>query len=145
MPKAEFYYTPQAIKPNEVYPEGTTNYRPILPATITASNGISRRIDVVVDSGADSCVFPLELALALDLDILKLPMCLTRGAGSLANPTYYDTVTIDIGSGIVFQAYAGFSNSMDFFALGLLGQKGFFDSQRVEFRLRDRVFTVETN
>ena len=63
MPKIEFPYVPQAIKPNEVYPQGTTNYRPILPATITASNGVSRRIDVVVDSGADSCVFPLELAL----------------------------------------------------------------------------------
>jgi len=45
----------------------------------------------------------------------------------------------------VFQAYAGFSNSMDFFALGLLGQQDFFECHCVEFRLKDRLFTVETN
>jgi hypothetical protein len=98
---------------------------------------------VIVDSGADSCVFSLEPA--LDLDILKLPMCLTRCAGSLANPTCYSPITFDIGGGNPFQTCSGFSNSMDFFAPGLTGQQDFFDCHRVEFRLRDRVFTCVTN
>jgi hypothetical protein len=45
----------------------------------------------------------------------------------MANPTCYDAVTIDIGGGLLFQADACFSSSMDFFALGLLGQRDYPD------------------
>jgi len=55
------------------------------------------------DSGADACVFPLSLAILLKLDVLNLPKAYTGGVGSQNNPTYYDTVTIDMGEGIVFK------------------------------------------
>ena len=63
--------------------------------------------------------------------------------GSSANTTYWDTITIDLGHGIVFSAYTGFTQGMEPMGLWLLGQLGFFDQFRVEFLLNRKVFTIE--
>jgi hypothetical protein len=99
---------------------------------------------VLPDSGADACLFPLSLAILLKLDVLKLPKALTGGVGSQANVTYYDTIAIDLGSGIAFTAYSGFTNGVDSIGLGLLGQAGFFEQFRVEFQHKQKVFTIES-
>ena len=96
------------------------------------------------DSGADSCLFPLSIAILLKLDVLKLPKALTGGVGSSTNVTFYDTITIDLGSGIEFSAYTGFTQGMDYMGVGLLGQDGFFEHYRVEFSLSRKVFTIES-
>jgi hypothetical protein len=85
----------------------------------------------------------MTLAIMLKLDVLQLPKALTGGVGSQANTTYYDTLSIDLGGGVVFDAYAGFTQGLDSVGMGLLGQGGFFDSYNVEFRHRDKIFTVE--
>ena len=69
---------------------------------------------------------------------------MTGGVGSNANITYYDTITIDLGSGITFSAYTGFTQGMDQMGLGLLGQDGFFEHYRVEFLLSQKIFTIES-
>jgi len=89
-------------------------------------------------------LFPLSLAILLKLDVLKLPKALTGGVGSSANTTYYDTITIDLGSGIAFSAYTGYTQEMDQMGLGLLGQDGFFECYKVEFLLSKKVFTIES-
>ncbi len=68
---------------------------------------------------------------------------MTSGVGSDSNVTYYDTLTINLGSGIVFPAYVGFTQGMDAIGLGLLGQDGFFDKYNVEFRNAEGIFTIE--
>jgi hypothetical protein len=98
---------------------------------------------VLADTGADACLFPMSLAFMLKLDVLRLPKEMTGGVGSRANLTYYDNLTIDMGHGIVFTAYAGFTQGMDAVGLGLLGQSGFFDAYNVEFRHCDMVFIIE--
>jgi len=98
---------------------------------------------VLPDSGADACLFPLSLAILLRLDVLNLPKALTGGVGSQANVTYYDTITIDLGNGIQFDAYVGFTQGMDPIGFGLLGQAGFFEKHRVEFQHTNRIFTIE--
>ncbi|MGA3080550.1 MAG: hypothetical protein ABSD44_04100 [Terracidiphilus sp.] len=141
---ATFPYVSLPLPANEAHPHGSIAHRPLAFATITASNGESIRCIVMPDSGADACLFPLSLAILLKLDVLKLPKTLTGGVGCNANTTYYDTITIDLGSEIVFSAYTGFTQGMDQMGLGLLGQDGFFESYRVEFSLNRRVFTVES-
>ena len=143
MPKAEYVYVPFEIAPTPAYPQGYTAHRPLALATITASNGQSIRCVVLPDSGADSCLFPLSLAIMLKLDVLRLPKALTIGVGSQSNTTYYDKLSIDLGQGIAFEAYVGFTQGLDSVGMGLLGQNGFFDSYHVEFRHADKVFTVE--
>lgn len=96
------------------------------------------------DSGADACLFPLSLAILLKLDILNLPRGVTGGVGSSANATYWDKISVDLGHGIVFSAYTGFTQGMDQMGLGLLGQLGFFEHFRVEFLLSQRIFTIES-
>ena len=98
----------------------------------------------LLDSGADASLFPLSLAILLKLDILKLPKAITCGVGSQANVTYYDTIPIDLGNGITFSAYAGFTQGMGPIGLGLLDQAGFVDRYRVEFHHRQKLFTVES-
>jgi len=79
----------------------------------------------------------------LKLDVLHLPKAMTGGVGSQSNTTYYDTVSIDMGNGIVFDAYAGFTQGMDSVGMGLLGQQGFFEAHNVEFRHSEKIYTIE--
>jgi hypothetical protein len=118
-------------------------HRPLLPATIAAANGESLRCMALPDSGADACLFPLSLALLLKIDVLKLPKAFTGGVGGQSNVTYYDTLSIDLGNGIAFTAYVGFTQGMDAVGFGLLGQAGFFDAHNVEFLHKQKIFTIE--
>ena len=90
-------------------------------------------------------MFPFSLAILLKIDVLALPKALTGGVGGQSNTTYYDTLTIDLGNGIAFTAYAGFTQGMDAVGFGLLGQAGFFDVYTVEFRHKQRIFTIENS
>ena len=144
MARASYPYASIPLPPNEAHPQGTTAFLPLASATLTATNGQSIRSMVLPDSGADACLFPLSLAILLKLDVLKLPKALTGGVGSQANVTYYDTIAIDLGSGIAFTAYSGFTNGVDSIGLGLLGQAGFFEQFRVEFQHKQKVFTIES-
>ena len=141
---ATFPYVSVPLLANEAHPLGSMAHRPLAFATITASNGASTRCNVLPDSGADACLFPLSLAILMKLDVFKLPKGLTGGVGSNANTTYYDTITVDLGHGISFSVYAGFTQGMDQMGIGLLGQDGFFEYFRVEFLLSQRVFTIES-
>ncbi len=144
MAKVEFAYSHIPIAPSEASPNGRIARRPLAEAKVTASNGRTARLRTLLDSGADSCVLPLTLAMALRLDTPRLPKALTGGVGSQANVTYYDDLTIDLGNGIVFTAYVGFTQGMDAIGLGLLGQDGFFDKYNVDFRNAEGIFTVES-
>jgi hypothetical protein len=141
---ATFPYVALPLPADEARPQGLIAHRPLAFATVTASNGESARCIVMPDSGADACLFPLSLAILLKLDVLKLPKALTGGVGSSANTTYYDTINIDLGNGIEFSAYTGFTQGMDQMGLGLLGQDGFFEHYRVEFLLSKKIFTIES-
>jgi hypothetical protein len=143
MPKISLPYTSFPIAASAAHPEGTLAYRPLAIATITASNGNSLQSIVLPDTGADACLFPMSVAIMLKLDVLQLPKDMTEGVGSQANLTYYDHLTIDMGHGIMFTTYAGFTQGMDSVGLGLLGQRGFFDAYNVEFRHCDKVFVIE--
>lgn len=78
------------------------------------------------------------------IDGLNLPKAITAGVGSQSNTTYYATVNIDLGDGLAFDAYAGFTQGMEALGMGLLGQSGFFDSFTVEFRHAQKLFIVAT-
>jgi hypothetical protein len=144
MPIARFPYISLPLPADDAHPSGSIAHRPLAFATITAVNRMPVRYIVMPDSGADACLFPLRLAKSLGLDVLQLPQGVTGGLGASANTTYWAPITVDLGNGIEFSAYAGFTQGMDRMGLGLLGQLDFFDRFRVEFDLSKRVFTIET-
>jgi len=92
----------------------------------------------------DACLFPLRLTKYLKLDLASLPRATTTGLGNSENLTYYCLVTIDLGNGFRLETHAGFTQGMDQARIGLLGQVGFFENYNVEFRHRDRIFTIES-
>jgi hypothetical protein len=143
MLKVSFAYSKFQIPPSDPYPQGQTVSRALALATLTAPNGESLRYVVCLDTGADACLFPLELAIALKLDVLALPKTLTGGVGTTSNVTYYAHVKIDLGRGICFPAYAGFTEGLNSQGIGLLGQAGFFSVYDVHFCLKQDQFTID--
>jgi len=89
-------------------------------------------------------VFPISFALALGLDLLKMPRQVTGGVGNTGNVTYYETVDIDLGIGVVLNPLVGFTAGMDAQGIGLLGQAGFFEHFRVEFDHANTAFHIDT-
>ena len=73
-----------------------------------------------------------------------MPKNLTVGVGSSANTTYYGDLEIDLGYGIRFRSYVGFTSGLDQVGYGLLGQAGFFEYYKVHFHHRERRFCIET-
>ena len=144
MPIVEFPYRPVPIGPTEPFPNGQIALRPMVIANLTADTGRNLRCIVLLDSGADSCVFPTSFASVLGLDILRMKRQLTGGVGTSANQTYYDFLDIDLGSGIRFRSYVGFIPGLDAQGMGLLGQDGFFSYYNVSFYQRQLRFTIET-
>ena len=144
MARATYPYIPVPLPVSEAFLQGGTVHRPIAFADISVAGGVPERLAVVLDTGADCCLFPLKLARLLDLDIAHLPRATHRGVGSQSNLTYYTDVAIDLGNGIAFTAYAGFKVGLDAMGLGLLGQAGFFEQFNVEFRHSEKLFTVES-
>jgi hypothetical protein len=72
-----------------------------------------------------------------------LSKAMTGGVGSTANVTYYANVTIDIGNGISFPAYAGFTEGMNTQGIGLLGQADFFSIYNVAFCQKQGAFVID--
>ena len=69
---------------------------------------------------------------------------LTGGVGSFGNVTYYDTLEIDVGNGLSFSSYVGFTQGLESQGMGLLGQAGFFETFIVGFDYMTRTFQLET-
>jgi hypothetical protein len=151
LPVYTFAYTGISIPPSDPFPNGQTVYRPYLVVQIVAPSGQSLTCFVCLDTGADHCVFPLTFATALGLDPLQMKMQMTGGVGSVANATYYETITSRIPitdpngnvTTVEFQTLAGFTAGMDAQGIGLLGQLGFFEAFPVTFNHKGKAFSIE--
>lgn len=76
--------------------------------------------------------------------MLKIKHQLTGGVGASGNVTYYEDVEIDVGNGLKFTSYVGFTQGLEVQGMGLLGQSGFFENFLVSFDYQSRIFTLET-
>jgi hypothetical protein len=154
MARHAFPYVPIPIPPSDPFPSGQTVLRPWVITRLTASNGATFVGVSDIDSGADSCVFPVSVATALGLDILQMKQQITGGVGNTGNITHYATVTLEIGqhdqSGNVrydpelrFDAYVGFTTGLEAQGIGLLGESDFFAKYLVTFDQKNAVFYIE--
>ena len=112
-------------------------------AMLTAGAERSLSLPVLLDTGADACLFPLFVAHQLGIDLSKAPKSSVGGVGSTSNVTYYASLTVDLGQAIRIQVFTGFTQGMNAQGVGLLGQEGFFSLFDVCFSHRDKSFTVE--
>ena len=109
--------------------------RPVIPIKVKyAGNEIGYQ--VLVDSGADLCLFDAEIGDALGIDVKKGSAKEVFGVGGKASIYYLHKIAIEVG-GWDYKIEAGFMPGVAGRAIpyGIVGQKGFFDIFIVKFDL----------
>jgi hypothetical protein len=127
----KFQYLREPANPSGAHPTRHSTLRPRIPVRLRYGN---RYIDLfaLIDSGADECLFPVEVARALRIDLRQEKSHQYAGIGAGAVTAFFETVTIEVG-GWPFSVYVGFSDSPS--VVPILGQNGFFNLFDVRFNL----------
>lgn len=120
-------------------PNGKHFRRPVVDVEIF---GPERRISTfaLLDSGADNCLFHLEYAKAIGIDLNKCKKSATIGVEGSKMEIYLTEIEIKIKGLEKIKVPVGFikSNSVN----GLLGQIGFFDLNRIKFERDHGIFEI---
>jgi hypothetical protein len=115
--------------------------RPILQlALVNGQNRLS--CYAIVDSGADCCAFPSSFLLPLGINPFGMPFEPTNGVGGLTLSFFYN-IQIDLQGIVQFPAYTAFTDGLNQWGVGLLGQSGFFDRVGVHFDLHNGKFEID--
>lgn len=108
--------------------------RPVIPIEIRHKN-ISVPYEVLVDSGADICIFDAQIAEILGINVKDGERHQVAGITCVAEDYYLHLITVGIG-GWPYKIKAGFLPNMGKLSYGVVGQKGFFDIFIVKFDLK---------
>lgn len=122
---------------------GNGVYRPIIPIEIMHSNN-SLRVEVLVDSGADKCIFWGEVGEALGIDVKSGKPYEFGGVGSSKLQGYIHKVGFNV-DGVIINAEVVFSFQLSSVGLALVGQKCFFDRFVVKFDYKKRSVVLRQN
>ena len=107
--------------------------RPVIPIEVI-KNSKEVPYEVLVDSGADICIFDAQIAEILGIDVVKGERQEISGLTGFPEYYYLHTIEIKVG-GREYKSEVGFM-SMRNNAYGIVGQKGFFDKFVVKFDLQ---------
>ena len=107
--------------------------RPIIPIGLEHNN-IYVHTEVLVDSGADRCIFDSQLGEIIGLEVDKGRLDLVEGISGKPEPYYTHTINIMVG-GYKYTIQAGFKPNYQW-SYGIVGQRGFFDLFVVNFDYR---------
>lgn len=113
------------------FPNKKTSLRPVIQIDFDGSNGGLSYL-VLIDSGADYCIFHASIGEELGLDIKKGPALTFYGTSGEPQRAYFHKIKFKIG-GHEHVAKVGFSYEMEKLAYGILGQDGFFDQWIIKF------------
>jgi hypothetical protein len=124
-------YHSEPSTPGAAHPHRTSVLRPRIRVRLLHKN---RFIDLLalVDSGADDCIFPIEVATELGLPLKKENTNHYAGIGSGHISAAFTHVQFAVPGEPPFTLYAGFSDAPS--VVPILGQAGFFDRVDVTFR-----------
>lgn len=124
----KFSYLKFPSEPSHAFPDRKSCLRPVIPVTLFGSNN-SLRVQSLIDSGADWCIFHGEIAKELGIDLKSGKQQHFFGVGGGKQFAYFHTVQMEIG-GHKFSCYCAFSEDLKT-PYSLLGQVGFFDKFQV--------------
>lgn len=105
--------------------------RPIIPIEV-GYGGVSIPYEVLIDSGADDCIFEAEIGELIGIDITTGTEKKVCGITGQVELYYMHPVTITVG-GWPFDIEAGFLPNIAQLGHGVVGQHGFFDIFIVKF------------
>ncbi|MEK7066047.1 MAG: aspartyl protease family protein, partial [Patescibacteria group bacterium] len=132
-PVYQFYVPKMSIMPKFNYARYNGTNRPIVPIKLKNS-GQEIGYHVLVDSGADICLFHAEIGEAIGIDITKGEKREVFGVGGKASIYYLHKVTLEVG-GWEYKVEAGFLPTVGtrIVPYGIVGQIGFFEFFKVIF------------
>jgi len=107
--------------------------RPVIPIGI-GYNKRSIRYEVLVDSGADLCIFDAQIGEIIGIDLEQGRRDEVGGITGEPEPYYVHPVTLSV-DGHQYDIEAGFLPNIARLGYGVVGQKGFFDIFIVTFDL----------
>ena len=107
--------------------------RPDIPIEILHKDKIIP-YEVLVDSGADVCIFDAQIGELLGISMLDGEPRKVSGITGVAETQYIHDVTIIVG-GWSYKIRAGFLPNIASLGYGVVGQRGFFDNFIVKFDL----------
>jgi hypothetical protein len=110
-------------------------YRPVIEIRLN-NNNHSIRYEVLIDSGADMCLFDAEIGEVLGIDIKKGKQEIVTGVGGKQSVYFLHPIKIEVG-GWEYEIIAGFMPKVagNVMPYGLVGQRGFFDIFIIKFDL----------
>ena len=107
--------------------------RPVIPIEIIYKDSVVP-YEVLVDSGADFCIFDAEIGELLGIDITSGEPQGVGGITGVVETYFVHDVTIKVG-GRTYSIKAGFLSNIAPLGYGVLGPRGFFDIFVVKFDL----------
>lgn len=110
---------------------GSHILRPVIPVEVIFNN-LRVRYEVLVDSGADTCIFDAQIAEILGINLLNGIEEDVAGITGKKESMYIHRLKLNIG-GHIIESDVGFLVNIGFFGYGVVGQKNFFDSFIVKF------------
>ena len=107
--------------------------RPVIPIKLKF-RGKEIGYHVLVDSGADLCLFDAEIGQAIGIDVAKGSPKEVFGIGGKVSIYYVHKITVEVG-GWPVEIEAGFMPEVAgrMLPYGVVGQRGFFDVFIVKF------------
>lgn len=116
---------------NKVFTDKKYALRPVIQIDFESPNGPFSYF-VLIDSGADYCIFHARVGELLGLEIKSGKPLTFFGTSGQPQIAYFHHINFKIG-GNDFSCYVGFSFDIEQLAYGILGQVGFFDKWRIKF------------
>lgn len=104
--------------------------RPRIEVRLTYSDRFVTLL-ALVDSGADDCLFPLEVAQYLRLPLKRDAVHRYGGIGPGSITALFGTVNLEVGKWTLRDFHAGFSDAPS--VVPILGQNGFFTKFEITF------------
>jgi len=140
----QFSYRKFPSQPNDAFPEREHVKRPVIPIQLSY-NGKTVNYFVLIDSGADFCIFHAEIGEYLGINIRDGKRLEFFGIIGDKKEAFFHEVSIIVG-GHEKKCYCGFSyefnvNKMPY---GILGQKGFFDLFKVSMDYGKEQIEIKT-
>ncbi len=134
-----FPYRREPSSPSAAHPDRSSVLRPRIRARLKHHE---RSVDLLalVDSGADDCLFPFEVAEMLGVVLHPAKSHHYGGIGEGVIVASFETVTLEVG-GWSLPLYAGFSDAPSI--IPILGQNGFFTSFEVAFNRAKEVLELK--
>lgn len=117
--------------------------KPIIPVYLFYKKSFIR-LEALIDSGADFCVFDKEIASVLGLKWKKGVPHDFFGVTGEKGVVYFHQLKLRVGNKAL-PVEVGFSSNLSEQSCGILGQEGFFENFKVSFSLAKETIEVMPN